>query len=107
MAEPTLQTYANHTRLVLPYHFVCAPIFLLNLSWAVYRLVTDFSANTAISALLAFALLVIFLFARWFALSAQDRVIRLEERLRMREFLPEDLQPHIVPPQGSWTVVCR
>ena len=95
MAEPTLQTYASHTRLVLPYHFVCAPIFLLNLGWAVYRLVTDFSADTAISALLACALLAIFLFARWFALSAQDRVIRLEERLRMRELLPENLQPHI------------
>ena len=95
MAKPTPQTYANHTRFVPLFHFVGAPILLLNLVWAVYRLVTGFSADTAISALLAFALLVIFYSARVFALSAQDRVIRLEERLRMRELLPEDLQPHI------------
>lgn len=95
MAEPTPQTYANHTRYVTFYHFVSAPIFILNLIWAVYRLVTSFSPDAAIGALLAFALCVTFLFARSFALSAQDRVIRLEERLRMRELLPEDLQPRV------------
>ena len=95
MAEPTPQTYANHTRWVPLYHFVGAPIFLLNLVWAVYRLVTDLSADTAIGALLALALLVTFFCARTFALSAQDRVIRLEERLRMRELLPDDLQARI------------
>ena len=95
MAEPTPQTYANHARYVTFYHFVSAPIFILNLIWAVYRLVTGFSPDAAIGALLAFALCVIFLFARDFALSAQDRVIRLEERLRMQELLPEDLQPRV------------
>ena len=95
MAGPPQQTYANHTRYVTFYHFVTAPIFLLNLLWALYQLVTGFSAQTFISALVAFALCVIFLFARDFALRAQDRVIRLEERLRMRELLPEDLQPRV------------
>ena len=47
--RPTLQTYANHTRLVLPYHFVCAPIFLLNLGWAVYRRVTINELQTFIA----------------------------------------------------------
>ncbi len=95
MAEPTPQTYGNHTRYVTFYHFVSAPIFILNLIWAVYRLVTGFSPDAAIGALLAFALCVIFLFARYFALSAQDRVIRLEERLRLQELLPKDLQPRV------------
>lgn len=95
MAEPTPQTYANHTRYVPLYHYVGWPIFLLNLLWAVYRLVTDFSVETCAGVLLAFGLLVILLYARTFAVMAQDRIIRLEERLRMREVLPPDLQPHI------------
>ena len=95
MAEKTPQTYANHTRWVPLYHFVCAPIFLLNLLWSVYRLVTGFSAETAATAVLAFALACIFSFSRTFAIKVQDRVIRLEERMRMRELLPADLQPHI------------
>ena len=95
MAEPMPQTFANHTRWVPLYHFVIAPIFILNLVWSLYLLVTGFSAHTVIGALFAFALLLTFFFARVFALSAQDRVIRLEERLRMRELLPQNLQPRI------------
>ena len=95
MAEPMPQTLQNHTRWVPLYHFVSAPIFILNLVWSLYLVVTGFSAHTAIGALFAFELLVTFFLARVFALSAQDRVIRLEERLRMRELLPQDLQPRI------------
>jgi hypothetical protein len=38
----------------------------------------------------ALALVMIGLFARLFALGAQDRVIRLEERMRLHELLPPD-----------------
>lgn len=95
MAERTPQTLENHERWVLPYHFVSLPVFALNLVWALYRLVPDFSADAVIGALLAVALLLVSFFARVFPLAAQDRVIRLEERLRMRELLPDDLQPRI------------
>ena len=95
MVEPLPQTFANHARWVPLYHFVSAPIFILNLVWSLYLLVTGFSAHTVIGALFAFALMFTFFCARTFPLSTQDRVIRLEERLRMRELLPEDLQPRI------------
>jgi len=46
--------------------------------------------------LLTAAALIVFAFnARVFALTVQNRVIRMEERLRMARLLPADLQPHI------------
>ena len=95
MAEKRPQTYANHTRFVLPFHFVVLPLLLLNFLWAAYRLVTGFSFDAAVTVLLAVALLFVALLARIFALGAQDRVIRLEERLRLQALLPADLAPRI------------
>ena len=56
---------------------------------------TGFSFETAWAAVVAVALILIGFFARVFALGAQDRVIRLEERLRMHGLLPDDLKPRI------------
>jgi hypothetical protein len=89
------QNYGNHRRFVPAYHFVAGPIFLLNLGWSIYGLVKNPSASTIIATLLAVALILLFLFARMFANTVQDRVIRLEERLRMAALLPTELQPRI------------
>ena len=50
---------------------------------------------TLFDLLLAFALLGLFLYTRIFALTVQDRVIRLEMRLRLTEILPPDLKARI------------
>ena len=89
------QNFANHTRFVPPYHFVAAPIFLLNLGWAVYSLIGVYTVQAFLNVLVAIALVILFLCARLFALKAQDRVIRLEMRLRMKELLPEEMQGRI------------
>src|SRR5262249_45524213 len=44
---------------------------------------------------LAVALVVLAFLARIFALGVQDRVIRLEERLRYQQLLPDELRPRI------------
>ncbi|MGE3842873.1 MAG: DUF6526 family protein [Vicinamibacterales bacterium] len=89
------QTYSNHAKFVPLFHYVLLPILLLNFLAMVYHLWQAPSMFTAWSVVMAFAFIVMALFARVFALTAQDRVIRLEERLRMRELLPADLQGRI------------
>lgn len=96
MADPAAQTYATHRRYVPLYHFVAFMLFLVNLVFAVVRVIGDVSIDRVVHLLTAIALLVLYWYARVFATGVQDRVIRLEERLRLRELLPADLQ-HRIP----------
>ncbi|MCH7747162.1 MAG: hypothetical protein IH939_03610 [Acidobacteria bacterium] len=89
------QNFANHTRTVAPFHYVALPILLANFLWRVWSLFDGITIDASLNLLLAVALIIVALVARTFALGAQDRVIRLEMRLRMRELLPEDLQRRI------------
>lgn len=90
------QTFANHTRLVPAFHMVALPILVLNLADQIYRLVrVGISFDSIVALLLAIALILVALYARMFALTVQDRVIRLEMRLRLEGVLPPDLKPLI------------
>lgn len=96
MAETVPQTYANHRRFVPLYHFVSFAILAVNQIWAVVRLVRTPSWESGFGVLLAFALLCIFYYAREFPIKVQDRLIRLEMRLRLQQVLPPDLRPRIL-----------
>lgn len=95
MSEPA-QNYKNHAKIVPLFHFVAFPLLFANLVWAVWRATQMPSVDTIIAAATATALVLLFFFARIFALRVQDRVIRLEMRLRLRELLPIGLHPRIV-----------
>ena len=98
MAE---QNFSNHGRFFPPFHFFVVPVLLINFFWSIYRWkVSGFSLDGFVSLVVALALLLGFLSARRMALSVQDRVIRLEERLRYERLLPADLKPRI----GDFTV---
>ncbi len=83
------QDYANHRKFVRGFHLVALPILLINLIYSAFVVVTSFSVDSVIGVLVAVALILVGLFARIFALGAQDRVIRLEEQLRLYELFPE------------------
>lgn len=89
------QSFKNHGRFVPIYHGVALPILGINSVWTIRRALTHPAWDTAIAALVGIALIIVALFARVFALTVQDRVIRLEMRLRLRELLPPDLAGRI------------
>ena len=89
------QTFENHSRIVPLYHRVALPMLGLNAIYAVYRVIRSFSLETTMGVLVAGALLILFFYARIFALTVQDRVIRLEMTLRMERLLPPDLRQRI------------
>ena len=84
------QSYDNHRKFVPGYHYVAMMILLINVIYSGYVAVTSFSLGSVMGLLLAIGLVMLGLYARFFALGAQDRVIRLEERLRLRDLLPPD-----------------
>lgn len=85
------QTYANHTRWNQLVHFIITPLLLINFIWAIVCTIMYFDWYRVQYLLLSFTVILVSIAARLQALKAQDRVIRLEERLRFREVLPAEL----------------
>jgi hypothetical protein len=92
-------SYANHRKFVPAYHFVGFGILTINLLWSLYRLIAGLPGvpvfDRVLNVAVAFALLIVLLYARVFPLRAQDRIIRLEERARLEGLLPADLKPRL------------
>jgi hypothetical protein len=89
------QNFENHAKIVPGFHVAVLGIFTINLGWSLYRVAHTFSAESVISLLLAIAFILLAFYARTFALAVQDRVIRLDMRLRMQQILPAELRPRI------------
>jgi hypothetical protein len=93
MAE---QSYANHTKWVPLFHWFVLPMLLINFGRSIYWLIkSGLSWNGVMGLLMALALFLLAVFARTFAMKVQDRVIRLEERLRCERLLPQELKARI------------
>ena len=94
MAEE-LQTAEKHAKYVPKFHGWTFGLLLLSLVWAVIQLFRAPSIGGIVSLALVVAVILTAFYARAFALGVQDRVIRLEERMRLAELLPADLRPRI------------
>jgi hypothetical protein len=102
MAESEPQSFAHHTRWDPPYHFFIAPVFVLGVVLALIHFFAHITQgdfrdhlHAFLLILLAVALLLTVLKMRAYALKVQDRVIRLEERLRLTQLLPEPLRSRV------------
>ena len=89
MSEDDVQNYGSHRRWNAPWHFVVVPILLLNAVIAIVLLVRAPSRGTVWAAVVALTLVVGLALLRRMALRVQDRVIRLEERLRLNRLMPD------------------
>lgn len=87
----TQQSYANHTRWHPPFHFFVIPVMLINVIWAIVVFVKAPERTQGWWIVVSLALVVMALLVRTNALKAQDRIIRLEERLRYQQLLPAEL----------------
>ena len=93
MAE---QNFENHTKFVPAFHFFLLPVLLVNVGSAIYWcLHTERIVAGIIGIVVALAMAVGFVILRVMVLKVQDRVIRLEERMRFERVLPADLQARI------------
>jgi hypothetical protein len=95
MEKEKPQSFDNHARFVPAFHFFVLPVLLVNFVDSFFALRRGVSFHSVFGILLAAAFLTLALTARTFALAVQDRVIRLEMRLRMAELLPMDLKGKI------------
>jgi hypothetical protein len=87
------QNFKNHGRFVPLYHFFALPMLIINFGIQVYLWIhLGFGVLQFLSVLTAAALFFGVLYGRLFALCVQDRLIRLEERLRYERVLPEELR---------------
>ena len=82
------QTYETHGRWLVPWHFIAFPLLAINVIVAAVALFKNPSLTTVWLLLVAVALLLTILTARTMATITQDRIIRLEERLRLARLMP-------------------
>ena len=85
------QNYSNHTRFFPLFHFVVIPLLALNSLSHVVRLFMTPTWTLAFWTLLSVTLILLALASRLMTLKVQDRVIRLEERMRYKDILSAEI----------------
>jgi hypothetical protein len=89
------QTLANHAKFDPLFHFILVPILLVGFGFSVSFAVHRANGPRIWLAVLSLLAVLLTFKCRIYVLKVQDRVIRLEERLRLAALLPEALRPRI------------
>jgi hypothetical protein len=106
MANKT-QSFANHAKFDPSFHFFVLPVLLINIIVVGYLLFRHPGMGGAWLLVLSVTLLILAGRTRSYATHLQDRVIRLEERLRLGSILSEPLRSRIAQLTDSQFVGLR
>jgi hypothetical protein len=89
------QTFANHARIDPPFHFFVLPVALISAIYAVVEFFRFPGFATGWIVVVAVAAVIAVFRVRQYSLRVQDRIIRLEERLRLASILDEPLRSRL------------
>ena len=101
------QDLSNHVRYDPPFHFFLLPVFAITAIVAIVHAVQYPGFESGWLVLFTIAVVVLAFKARLYALKVQDRVVRLEERLRLATLLPEPLRSRIAELRESQLIALR
>jgi hypothetical protein len=89
------QSYADHGRTDPAFHFFLLPISALTIIVALVNAVRHLGFNSAWLVIVSIAASVALFKMRLYSLKVQDRLIRLEERLRLQQLLAEPMRSRV------------
>jgi Family of unknown function (DUF6526) len=101
------QDFKNHARFDPVFHFFLSPIFITNLIIAIVNVVRHRDLGSVWILVLSIAAFVLLFRLRQYPLKVQDRVIRLEERLRLQALAPQEWHAQIYRLNESQLVALR
>ena len=108
MAERPPQNYSNHTKFDPPFHYVLVPTLLVGLVLTITNVIRHYDLLSAWTLVVMMLALVNVSFrARIYSLKVQDRLIRLEERLRLSALLSDPLRSRVGELTESQLVAIR
>ena len=94
MSEP-VQSFQNHTRRYPVFHFFLMPVTFFLFIWALVHHFREKTLDSFFIFVGFFLLLLTLLVVRMYSAKVQDRVIRLEERLRLQSLAPDAFKARI------------
>jgi hypothetical protein len=95
MSESAPQNLKNHGRIDPPFHFFLFGVLVVNLIYALIHVYRQRTISADWLLILSIAVFVLFFKLRLYPLKVQDRVIRLEERLRLQALAPAEWHTQI------------
>ena len=107
MPDLPAQTFQNHAKFDPPFHFFLAPVGAASVIIAIVHAYRNWSWLAGWMVVVAIAALIAVFRIRIYSLKVQDRVIRLEERLRLATVLPESLRSRIPELTESQLIALR
>jgi hypothetical protein len=98
MSKSSPQNIKNHGKIDPPFHYVLLSVLIANLIFAIFHLVHHWKQDPVACAwylVLSLAVFIPWIKLRMYPLKVQDRVIRLEERLRLQALAPTEWHSQI------------